>query len=48
MEHEATPRQQRQENQKRRAQSIVRGGAKRIHMLAEIERKRYLALEKKS
>lgn len=41
MEHQATPREMRQANQKRKGRAVIRGGAKRLHLLVEIERARY-------
>lgn len=41
MDHESTPREMRQENQKRKGRAVVRGGAKRLHLLSGIERARF-------
>lgn len=41
MDHQPTPREMRQGNQKRKGRAVVRGGAKRLHLLTEIERARY-------
>jgi hypothetical protein len=41
MDHQSTPREMRQANQKRKGRAVVRGGAKRLHLLTEIERTRF-------
>lgn len=41
MDHQPTPREARQANQKRKGRAVIRGGAKRLHLLTEIERARY-------
>lgn len=47
-EKELTPRQQAQANAKRRRRAVTRGGASRLHLLAEIEAKRWREAEKKA
>ncbi len=41
MDHQPTPREAPQANQKRKGRAVIRGGAKRLHLLTEIERARY-------
>jgi hypothetical protein len=41
MDYQPTPREARQANQKRKGRAVIRGGAKRLHLLTEIERARY-------
>jgi hypothetical protein len=43
MDHQPTPRETRQANQKRKGRAVIRGGAKRLHLLTQIERARYAA-----
>jgi hypothetical protein len=45
MEYQKTGREARLDNQKRKRLTLTKGGAKRIHLLAEIERKRYREAE---
>lgn len=45
MDAPRTPREQAQANAKRKRRTVTRGGAARLHLLAEVARKRWRQLD---